>query len=895
MHGDAECEEVLRLHAETMANQWSLISTQPSDGTRDDWRTLWAEWDEHRLDCYVSPVVYIEAERSPSVEPMGFARQSQTVPGENDDQLLHVWKRSLESKRHIVVYDRAGSGKSVMSLRLVHLLTSAPTRDRCIHDGHYPLVVRWSGEWPHACLGSIADALAADPLLVMQVPDVDSRHRCVRYALDNRLVTIILDGFDQLSANVREHVRQLLKPTGNVLDRDAYERCRWVITTREQVFEEMEDSLFVDSDWARVRQEPFNAELQEAYFQKPEDRPISNWRDLLPKRKETNEWTGLPLVLRAIRRLVELPESDGDRPRWTKFETPAELFAWASRLVLSRAILKPEPGLAPRAKQLGLSPESQLELTTWIIGLLAFQLMMTADSERDRDKPNANGFRRIVRKLKDDAAIRFLRSRIESLLKPKPSAVETEFVKQRVEHDLERWEWGLAFLESFELKNRVRDEECHSDTLFFRSRAVLEGHAAVYLARFATDHDLMGNGKLDDQAELTMWTFMGSEKWRDCLKLAIDMPRWAIDPTVHESTMSVFFKPMRQPARRPTELIVRAWHRLTKDISPGLERMLDDYRQQFIDILNGENLESARLAAELIPFPKVQYLESAQRLAPGRANALKPEHAAFVRIPPNPNENEWTGWVGEHDKVKLAHARAFWIATCCVTWAQYRLFCPELENSNPSGSLTPPRIPEEDCPVSYASWWDAVAFSLWLGDDMSPPDRVNWEIAARGGRNREEHSHDFVGVPPFDVTVTTGNVNFDGNQTLSGQKSFCIETELPVRWDQLRKERAQRENSIADRLPAYLPNGYGLWHANGNVNEWCLNDDDWTNDSQEVSICDLHKTTLSDRRIIAGGHWGAGAAGVRTAGVYHAVVDTPFAGIRLSCCVDWEPARTEHP
>ncbi len=92
---------------------------------------------------------------------------------------------------------------------------------------------------------------------------------------------------------------------------------------------------------------------------------------------------------------------------------------------------------------------------------------------------------------------------------------------------------------------------------------------------------------------------------------------------------------------------------------------------------------------------------------------------------------------------------------------------------------------EEDHPVTWVSWYAAMAYARWVGKRL--PTEAEWEKAARGGLTGEKY--------PWGDTIDSSYVNYDawiGKTTVVGQ---------------------------------YPANGYGLYDVVGNVYEWCL--DKW--------------------------------------------------------------------
>jgi formylglycine-generating enzyme required for sulfatase activity len=151
-------------------------------------------------------------------------------------------------------------------------------------------------------------------------------------------------------------------------------------------------------------------------------------------------------------------------------------------------------------------------------------------------------------------------------------------------------------------------------------------------------------------------------------------------------------------------------------------------------------------------------------------------------------------------------------------------------------------------PVENVSWREAVEFCARLskktGRNYRLPSEAEWEYACRAGTTTPFH---------FGQTITTDQVNYDGNYTYGNS----------------RKGKYRRETTDVGSFPS---NAFGLYDMHGNIWEWCAdpwhdsyngapNDgrvwDEKDNDNRYQNSIDLLlKSGNDDRnRLLRGGSW----------------------------------------
>lgn len=177
-----------------------------------------------------------------------------------------------------------------------------------------------------------------------------------------------------------------------------------------------------------------------------------------------------------------------------------------------------------------------------------------------------------------------------------------------------------------------------------------------------------------------------------------------------------------------------------------------------------------------------------------RANEALPESFdGMVLIKGGTFEMGDTFGDGEEDE-KPVHSVTiddFYLSRKEVTVAEYLLFCQEIERELPP---EPPWGWLNDHPVVNITWYDAIAYCMWLSDKTGRkyhiPSEAEWEYAARNGGKKIRY--------PTGDSIDPNKVNCD-------------------RFSEWEKDKSKPGTTPVGSFPL---NELGLYDMAGNVHEW---------------------------------------------------------------------------
>ena len=224
----------------------------------------------------------------------------------------------------------------------------------------------------------------------------------------------------------------------------------------------------------------------------------------------------------------------------------------------------------------------------------------------------------------------------------------------------------------------------------------------------------------------------------------------------------------------------------------------------------------------------------------------------------------------------------FYMGKYAATQAQWKAVA-KLDKIKYDLNPDPSRFKGNNRPVEKVSWREAVEFCARLstkktGRNYRLPSEAEWEYACRAGTTTPFH---------FGQTITTDQVNYDGNYTYGNSRKGIYRAETVD-------------------VGTFPPNAFGLYEMHGNVWEWCAdpwhdsykgapNDgrvwDEKDNDNRYQNSMDLLvKSGNDDRsRLLRGGSWSLNPRYSRSALRNLLAPDTRLYdyGFRFVCVAAW--------
>jgi len=860
-----QIDQMVAAEATGMLHNWtSALQGQPLLGYR------------HGLDVFVQPRVSVRLTQ-PADHRQQTADNWETLPA--GVQVL-LDKHFMPAKQWLVIHEDAGGGKTVLSWLLAATLCQCPQR---------PWVVRYEGqEFPDSLYDDLINKLlgkTGNDTVPQAAPEV------LQDLLEQRRVVVIYDAHDQdrgsAATDAAADEQRTRKLRSAMTDDRLRNRLRLILTSRPYALRQHQVDVFGLTDWLECRLELFDKQQQSDYRRQVIEREEARmpgcrsrvetaYQLLLPQPDQVADLLRYPAVQAQLRLIIqEQLQSDGST-KLRSFKNAGDLYLEITDRLLDRAF----------------------KSGVW--------------SEELQDKPN------LMEILACYGYMMLLRYRDFRVIADDIPQIHSE-VERRFRSPA-HWERCSKILVDTFLTEHLLLKENAPRELSFPSLKMAEFFAALYLGRYCDERVI---SELQPQIGLGEW----DRVWRFVAELPETTNRQgnpvAVPASLSCSLQALFAVP-DEGRERPTESMFRAWQVLQRNtwLQQVREPVLAGWRHQFRRLLIdgyelGRPTTRARTAAEVLldgdleAFVRDAVVFVQRQLKPRlrelreddlrdadqetELSLLESQWQALQKVVTSVQDwcqslrPDFTTWALCSDD-KTGHAErltflmgasekdgaayedekpwqqvtvpSFYMATACVTRAQYALFDPQREREHSDFAKY---APEPDCPMIYVNFFDGICFALWLGDRYSLPSEVQWEGAAWGGLDREQHQHYVIGVPPYTADFTTAQVNFDGNYPLQGRQSEYRERTVPVRFTK------------------FQPNGFGLWQMSGNV--WEYTRSEWHERLQDAighKDDDLASGSAEPRRCVRWGSWLYDARYTRSS-IRHRDANRIFnTGIRLS-------------
>ncbi|MDJ0580697.1 formylglycine-generating enzyme family protein [Crocosphaera sp.] len=210
---------------------------------------------------------------------------------------------------------------------------------------------------------------------------------------------------------------------------------------------------------------------------------------------------------------------------------------------------------------------------------------------------------------------------------------------------------------------------------------------------------------------------------------------------------------------------------------------------------------------------------------------------------------------GRYDRESPQHRvkiSSFYMSQTPITQAQWRAIA-SLDQVEKNLELSPVNDGDDDHPVTYISWHDAIEFCARLsnhtGKQYRLPSEAEWEYACRGFQRPPESLPEIDAGDPFADLLNTEpeTLNIDAGDPFADlfeedtEPANPINTKVypPFHFGDTMTDKLANYNAsytYADEpegqyrgkttpVRSFKPNAFGLYDMHGNVYEWCL--DPW--------------------------------------------------------------------
>ena len=271
--------------------------------------------------------------------------------------------------------------------------------------------------------------------------------------------------------------------------------------------------------------------------------------------------------------------------------------------------------------------------------------------------------------------------------------------------------------------------------------------------------------------------------------------------------------------------------------------------QLSLDEQNALLQQQAALNAEAKALAERQAMLSQEREAIAKGGALS--NFVYIRggefTMGSPDGEVGRYWAETQHQVKLS---GFYMGKYEVTVAEFRRFIEDseyrtdAEKKGSSYTWKRQSSSEDNHPVIYVSWNDAVKYCKWLskksGKQFRLPTEAEWEYACRAGTTTPFNTGD---------NLTTSQANYNGNYPYNNNQKGIY-----------------RGNTVA--VGSFAPNAWGLYDMHGNVWEWCS---DWFGNKyyEECKAKGVVENPQGaengSNRVLRGGSWDGDARSCRSA------------------------------